>query len=52
MKTLTVGAFAHNEASVKMFESFGFEGWAHFPRVAELDDVERDPVVLGLRLDG
>ena len=52
LKTLTAGAFAHNEASVKMFESFGFERWAHFPRVAELDDIERDLIVLGLRLDG
>jgi phosphinothricin acetyltransferase len=29
----------------------GFREWAHFPNVAELDGVERDLVVLGLRLD-
>jgi phosphinothricin acetyltransferase len=29
----------------------GFERWAFYPRVAELDGVERDLVVLGLRLD-
>lgn len=52
MRTLTAGAFAHNEASVRLFEGFGFEVWAHFPRVAELDGVERDLVVMGLRLDG
>lgn len=51
LRTLTAGAFAHNEASVRLFEGFGFEVWAHFPRVAELDGVERDLVVMGLRLD-
>ena len=51
LKVLTAGAFAHNEPSLKLFESFGFERWAHYPKVAELDGVERDLVVLGLRLD-
>jgi len=51
LKALTAGAFAHNEASVGLFEDFGFEVWAHFPRVAELDGVERDLIVMGLRLD-
>ncbi len=50
-KTLTAGAFAHNEPSLRLFEGFGFECWAHFPKVAELDGIERDLVVLGLRLD-
>jgi L-amino acid N-acyltransferase YncA len=52
LKTLTAGAFAHNEASVRLFGGMGFREWAHFPNVAELDGVERDLVVLGLRLDG
>jgi len=50
LKTLTAGAFAHNEASVRLFERLGFREWAYFPGVAELDGVERDLVVLGLRL--
>ena len=50
LKTLTAGIFAHNGASVALFQSFGFETWAHFPNVAELDGVERDLLVLGLRL--
>ncbi len=52
LRTLTAGAFAHNEASIRLFEDFGFEVWARFPRVAELDGVERGLVVMGLRLDG
>jgi L-amino acid N-acyltransferase YncA len=51
LKTLTAGAFAHNEPSLELFGELGFEPWAHFLRVAELAGVERDLVVLGLRLD-
>ncbi|MDR5820166.1 MULTISPECIES: N-acetyltransferase family protein [unclassified Caballeronia] len=43
--------FGHNEASVKLFAGFGFETWGALPRVAVLDGVERDLVILGLRLD-
>ncbi len=51
IKTLTAGAFAGNELSLRLFERFGFERWAYFPRVAELDGNEQDLVVLGLRLE-
>ena len=51
LKTLTGGIFGHNEPSIRLFEHFGFERWAHYPRVAELDGIERDLIVLGLRLD-
>ena len=51
LKTLTAGAFAHNEPSLVLFGEFGFEPWAYFPRVAELDGVGRDLVLLGLGLD-
>jgi L-amino acid N-acyltransferase YncA len=51
LKTLTGGIFGHNEPSIRLFEDMGFERWAHYPRVAELDGIERDLVVLGLRLD-
>jgi phosphinothricin acetyltransferase len=50
IKTLTAGAFAVNEPSLELFERFGFEKWACFPRVAELDGTEIDLVVLGRRL--
>ncbi len=50
IKTLTAGAFASNESSLALFGRFGFERWAYFPRVAELDGAEIDLVVLGLRL--
>jgi L-amino acid N-acyltransferase YncA len=39
--------FAHNEASLKLFTRLGFERWGLLPRVARLDDAERDVVVVG-----
>lgn len=42
--------FAHNEPSLRLFAAFGFERWAHLPRVAKLDDTERDLVILGKRV--
>lgn len=42
--------FGHNEPSLRLFYSFGFENWALLPRVAELDGVERDLIIVGKRL--
>ncbi|MFJ5716459.1 GNAT family N-acetyltransferase [Neobacillus sp. NPDC093127] len=50
IKTLLGFIFAHNEPSIKLFSNFGFETWAHLPKVAELDGVERDLLILGKRI--
>jgi L-amino acid N-acyltransferase YncA len=42
--------WAHNEPSLRLFETFGFERWGHLPRVAELDGIERDLVIVGRRV--
>ncbi|CAD6515964.1 Putative phosphinothricin acetyltransferase YwnH [Paraburkholderia kirstenboschensis] len=42
--------FGHNEASLRLFRGFGFDTWGSLPRVAVLDGVERDLVILGKRL--
>jgi phosphinothricin acetyltransferase len=44
--------FAHNEPSVKLFESLGFRHWGLLPRVTEMDGVERDVAILGRRVGG
>jgi L-amino acid N-acyltransferase YncA len=44
--------FAHNERSVALCRKHGFETWGHLPRVAVLDGVPRDLLILGRRLDG
>lgn len=48
--TLVAFIFAHNTASLSLFEKFNFQEWGYLPRIAELDGVERDLIVLGLRL--
>lgn len=50
LKTLIGFIFEHNEASLKLFEKFGFERWGDLPLIAELDGVERGLVILGLRV--
>ena len=41
--------FAHNLRSGALFGRFGFQQWGHLPRVALLDGVERDLLILGRR---
>lgn len=42
--------FGHNEPSLRLFEGNGFTRWGTFPRVAVLDGIERDLIVVGRRL--
>jgi phosphinothricin acetyltransferase len=51
VKTLLGFIFAHNEPSISLFRRFGFRQWAHLPRVAELDGIERSLLILGKRLE-
>jgi len=50
IRTLLGFIFAHNEPSLQLFARRGFERWGCFPRVAELDSVERDVVIMGKRV--
>lgn len=50
LKALVAFIFAHNQPSLKLFRGFGFETWGYMPRVAKMDDLERDLVILGLHL--
>lgn len=43
--------FGHNEPSLKLFRRFGFTDWGVLPRVANLDGIERDLVIVGKRLE-
>jgi phosphinothricin acetyltransferase len=42
--------FGHNQPSLGLFGKFGFETWANLPRVANLDGIERDLIILGKRV--
>jgi phosphinothricin acetyltransferase len=48
--TLLGFIFGHNEPSLQLFDRFGFDRWAHLPKVANLDGVERDLIILGKRV--
>lgn len=52
VKTILGFIFGHNQPSLALFRKFGFTEWANLPRIAVLDEVERDLIILGLRLPG
>jgi L-amino acid N-acyltransferase YncA len=50
LHTLLGFIFGHNQPSLALFGKFGFETWANLPRVANLDGIERDLIILGKRV--
>lgn len=50
VKTVLGFIFGHNKPSINLFEKFGFKVWGNFPKVAELDGIERDLLILGKRV--
>lgn len=50
IETLTATIFASNESSIALFSRMGFERWGYMPRVARLEGVEKDLVLVGRRL--
>lgn len=49
-KTLVGLIFGHNTRSLALFHAQGFERWAFLPRIASLDGIERDLVIVGRRV--
>ena len=47
--TLLGFIFGHNLSSLALFEKFGFARWGELPRVALLDGIERNVVIVGRR---
>ena len=39
--------FGHNEPSLRLFGRMGFERWGLLPRIARVDEIERDLVMVG-----
>jgi len=48
--TLLGFIFGHNSPSLALFARFGFTRWGELPRVAALDGIERDLVIVGRRV--
>lgn len=51
IQTLLGFIFGHNTPSLALFGHLGFERWGTLPRVALLDGIARDLVLLGQRLE-
>ena len=51
IKTLLGFIFAQNIPSIKLFRKMGFEEWGNFPGIARLDDIERDLIIVGKRIN-
>lgn len=47
--TLLGFIFGHNRPSLALFERHGFARWGELPKVAALDGIERDLVIVGRR---
>jgi phosphinothricin acetyltransferase len=50
IKTILGYIFSHNESSIKLFKTFGFQEWGKFPNIAVLDGIERSVTIVGKRL--
>jgi L-amino acid N-acyltransferase YncA len=50
VRTLLGFIWAHNEPSLRLFSSLGFAAWGNLPKVAVLDHVERDLIIVGRRV--
>jgi len=48
--TLLGFIFGHNEPSLALFGRFGFSRWGELPKVAALDGIERDLIIVGRRV--
>jgi phosphinothricin acetyltransferase len=51
IKTLLGFIFAHNIPSLDLFTKHQFEKWGYLPKVADLDGIERDLVIVGRTLE-
>lgn len=48
--TLLGFIFARNQPSLELFRQYQFQQWGYLPKVAELDGIKRDLVILGRSL--
>ena len=52
IETVLAFVFGHNLPSLRLFETAGFHRWGALPRVAKLDGIRRDLVILGRPMQG
>ncbi|MCL1632074.1 N-acetyltransferase family protein [Sporolactobacillus sp. CPB3-1] len=52
IKTIMAFIFGQNQPSLRLFKHFGFQRWGICPKVAELDGVACDLVIMGKHITG
>lgn len=50
IKTLLALIFADNPASLKLFKKIGFKEWGNLSRIATIDGIDKDLLLLGQRI--
>lgn len=50
LTTLLGFIFAHNQPSLQLFFNYQFQQWGYLPKVADLDGIERDLVIVGRKI--
>ncbi|MBC8060333.1 MAG: N-acetyltransferase [Clostridiaceae bacterium] len=50
IKVLLGFIFGHNIPSMKLFKKYGFGAWGNLERIAVLDSLERDLIIMGKRI--
>ncbi len=50
IKNLLCFIFAHNKPSLNLFTKHQFQQWGYLPKVAQLDGIERDIIIVGRTL--
>lgn len=50
ISTLVAFIFAHNQLSINLFKKNNFNQWGYLPAVAQLDKIEKDLTIYGLRI--
>lgn len=51
IKNLLGYIFSHNDPSLRLFRSFGFEEWGKLPNIAEMDGKEYSLSIMGKRIN-
>lgn len=50
IKTILGFIFGHNTPSINLFTRFGFQQWGYLPKIAQLDGLEKDLAIYGLKV--
>ena len=51
LKHILAFIFGDNTASLKLFKKYGFKEWGCFPKVAEIENNEKDLLILGRHIE-